>query len=323
MVETKPPVATPPPGKAEDGGEDEQKSMSSTMRRRSTAFSLQRRQSSMGFGKKLLVDDDDDGGDREAAPGYYTSNRVLAVTNRVFQTAAEATGADGPFHRPGPRISGGVLKPHTHDNTCLKKTFPGGFATAVARQERFGRETVKNSSPTRRQKLSLTQHDNDVDTKPSLYFRPKDLKMFRKLLKQQEEDIEMNKSSFMTWASGATNARYTAPTAPARRSLPHLTPSPVVLSFRQVPPPPLLGLRRGARGVGAATRLVRRLRVHVGVRRRRGVRAGLGRAADDERARVIGHDGQVRGYRPALPMPLAPPPSTGGAFPLVCCGPTP
>ena len=180
-------------GEAAGGVEGEQQSLSSMMRRRSTAFTMQRRQSSHFIGKLKGFDEDDDT-DKEAAPGYYTSNRVLAVSNRVFQTAAEATGGDGAFHRPGPRITGGALKPHTHDNTCLKKTFPGGFAAVVARQERFGRDTVNNSAPTQRQKLSLTQLDNNVDTKPSLYFRPKDIKMFRKLLKQQEDDVDANAS---------------------------------------------------------------------------------------------------------------------------------
>ena len=97
----------------------------------------------------------DEEGEVTAAPGYYTTNKVLTVTNRTFQTFHD----DGLFAK-GTEVNNvvrttGALKTHIRETVCSKKAFPGGFATVLARQERFGRDLVSNSSPLKRGTLPV------------------------------------------------------------------------------------------------------------------------------------------------------------------------
>ena len=89
----------------------------------------------------------DEEGEITAGPGYYTTNKVLTVTNRTFQSFHE----NGLFAK-GTEVNNvvrttGALTTHVRDTVCSKKAFPGGFATVLARKERYGRDAVGNSSP--------------------------------------------------------------------------------------------------------------------------------------------------------------------------------
>ena len=112
----------------------------------------------------------DEEGEVIAGPGYYPTNKVLTVTNRTFQS-----NYDDGFFAKGTEVNSvvrttGALKTHTRETVCSKKAFPGGFATVLARQERFGRDLVSNSSPLKKGNNS-SMHSFIQDTR-SIYPLP-------------------------------------------------------------------------------------------------------------------------------------------------------
>ena len=121
----------------------------------------------------------DEEGEITAGPGYYTTNKVLTVTNRTFQSFHE----NGLFAK-GTEVNNvvrttGALTTHVRDTVCSKKAFPGGFATVLARKERYGRDAVGNSSPLKKGIQLITTYPPSLSYNDYLRYLSKQPVLYR------------------------------------------------------------------------------------------------------------------------------------------------